>query len=359
MSSRDTNRILDVNRNRSMEALRVIEEYARFVLDSGTLSGQVKALRHGLVTGFQKAGIGDLSEFRDSVGDVGRPGMTPVDARKRGEIRDVLRANFSRAKESFRALEEYARPGHLKLAQGIEILRYQLYDFERECLNFDSRKTLRDRLKQESLCLLLTPSSSRPPLLDMAGAAVRGGCRYFQLRLKNSDDRDLLKAARELGAFCQDNDALLVINDRVDIAALVVQAGVHLGQEDLPVSEARKILGPRRFIGASIHNVAELESTLSEDLDYIGVGTIFNSPTKPELGSAGPALLAALTPKCDLACFAIGGVSDQNADVAIRAGASGVAVSSSILDAKDIEAATAAMVKIVNEARNQTGKSVN
>lgn len=353
MSEESILRILDVNRNRCFEALRVVEEFTRFVLNCQELSGRIKALRHKIQTSFSKSGLGDLSQYRDSVGDVGRPGQTPVPADSRDNLSDVLGANLSRGRESLRALEEYSRPRYLSLAQIVEECRYVFYQLEKDILDYAARTDLRTRLFKEPLCLLLSPSSSRPPLLDIAKRAHEGGCGFFQLRLKNVEDQDLYKTAVKLGEFCNENDILFVINDRADIAKSIPGTGLHLGQTDLPTKVAREILGERRFIGLSIHNSKELKNTALNDVDYVGIGTIFSSPTKPELGAAGPELLKELTPGLERASFAIGGVNATNVGAAIRGGASGVAVSSSILDAPDITKMTAQVIEAARIALSE------
>lgn len=345
MSQPGPGRILDANRNRALEALRVIEEYARFILEREDLAASIKGARHALVRAAALAGIDQALEERDAAGDVGRPGRGAGALSPRASIDDVLRANLSRAKEALRALEEYSRLKNAEAADAFEQVRYQVYELERSLLSLRARD--RARLARQPLCLILTPSPTRPPLLDMARAALAGGCRFFQLRMKQADDRDILKAARALGELCRREDALLVINDRADIARLTAGAGLHLGQEDLAPEEARRILGEERVVGRSIHNRAELEGSRGAAIDYFGLGTIFASPTKPELGSAGTALIAALAPEAGRPLFAIGGVSAANAGQARAAGATGVAVSSAILDAADIAAATAAVIAAV------------
>ncbi|MDF1660742.1 MAG: thiamine phosphate synthase [Planctomycetota bacterium] len=356
MNAESILRILDVNRNRCFEALRVVEEYTRFVLNSQELSGRIKSLRHKIHSSFSHEGLNDLSQFRDSAGDVGRPGQTPISAGSRDDIKDVLGANLSRGRESLRALEEYSRPRYLSIAQILEKCRYDFYQLEKDILDFATRDDLRTRLLNEPLCLLLTPAPQRPSLLDMAKRAHDGGCRFFQLRLKKVDDLEFYHLASELGEYCNKNDILFVINDRADIAKSIPGTGLHLGQNDLPVSVARDILGERRFLGVSLHNLTELKATLTEEVDYVGIGTIFSSPTKPELGESGPRLLEEITPGLDRASFAIGGVNVVNVGAAIRAGATGVAVSSSILDASDITKMTAQVMeqaRVAREARSE------
>jgi thiamine-phosphate pyrophosphorylase len=344
-------RILDANRNRALEGLRVLEDYARFALDDAALSQACKQLRHGLVDQLDTPAFGALSDARDSAADVGRPELDAIGAKPRAALADVVAANASRAKEALRALEEYARPGEPSAARGLEALRYRLYKVEKSLLSRARREHLRARLSNEPMCLLLGPGEGRPPIEEQLAAALRGGCRFFQLRDKESPDSALLKLSRSLAELCAEHDALLVVNDRADIASLTPGAGLHLGQGDLPVAAARGVVGSSLAVGRSVHDAEELSAALAEDIDYVGVGTIFPSPTKPELGSSGVGLLRALRPSCPHPIFAIGGVTAHNAAEAITAGADGVAVSTAILDSADPERATRALIAAIEAAR--------
>lgn len=341
-------RALDANRNRCLEALRVLEDWARFARNDGPSASRGKSLRHELISAFQSAGIEDLSIYRDSLGDLGHPDHAVLGATLRRDSNDVLRANASRAKESIRVLEELARTIDPKLAARLERLRYEIYDFEKSILS--PRQRLRERLAAEPLCLLLGPGPSRPALTEQMRIAHNAGCGFFQARIKQGSDKALLFDLQKLADLASELEVLLVINDRADLAH-ATRCGVHLGQDDLPSILARKILGDQGLIGVSIHSASELASSLNEEVDYLGIGTIFSSSTKPELGSAGPDLLRALAPQCPRPIFAIGGITAANAAQAIGAGASGVAVSAAILDSADPGAATQAIVAAVQSAR--------
>lgn len=345
-------RILDANRNRALEALRVVEEHARFVLGASELARRTKDLRHRLHVALAAGGFGDLALHRDVARDplhpeAPAPGQAGTRA-GRSTTEDVARANLARAKEALRALEEYAKPAHAPVAGEVERIRYAVYALESDLVaSSRARELLADRL----VYVLLEQSPRRPPLATLLRAALEGGARLFQYREKRADDRVRLAQARELAAIARGEGALLVVNDRPDIAALAGADGVHVGRGDLPADEARRVAAPGALIGTSVHDEKELAAALAESPDYLGIGTVFASPTKPELGARGLAVLRELAPRAGMPVYAIGGISPANAASAIEAGAHGVAVTSAVLDAPDVRAAVRELCGVVQEAR--------
>lgn len=345
-----TGRALDVNRNRAVEALRVLEDVGRFVLADAASAAGTKRIRHGLREALSDLDPVTLAAARDAESDPGRPGRDPVGAAPRGSLLDLVVANSSRLQESLRVLEELRRLDCGAAAAQLETLRYEAYTLTADLQLKVRRHDLRERLRAEPLCLLVGPGEGAPALGEQLDRALEGGCRFFQLRMKKATEREVLDAAGLARERCRAADAVLVVNDRIGVAASLA-LGLHVGQEDLPPRPARAILGASCALGVSIHSRAELDRTLAEGaaeaLDYCGVGTIFSSPTKPELGSAGTDLLAQLRPHCPLPIFAIGGVTAANAERAAAAGADGVAVSSAIRDAADPAAETARVIAAV------------
>ncbi|KPJ52113.1 MAG: hypothetical protein AMS16_06860, partial [Planctomycetes bacterium DG_58] len=166
-------------------------------------------------------------------------------------------------------------------------------------------------------------------------------CRLIELREKTMPDGECLKLACELRELTREAEALLIVNDRVDVARAADADGVHLGLDDLPIEEARKILGPSKLIGLTAHSVDELKDAESRGADYIGVGTMFSSPTKPDLEVKGPAELIPAAATCPIPCYAIGGINRDNVDELLKLGAKRIAVGSAITSSADIAAETA------------------
>jgi thiamine-phosphate diphosphorylase len=196
---------------------------------------------------------------------------------------------------------------------------------------------------------------------DVARAALAGGARAVQLRDKGMCVRELLATAQELREMCAKADALLVVNDRLDVALAAQAAGVHLGPEDLPVASARRaLLGweRRRFvIGASVSTVEEAKQAVADGADYLGVGSIFATDTKPDAGEAvGLQRIAEIRRVVSLPLVAVGGITSDNIAEVIRAGADGAAVVSAVSRADDMEAAARRLAAIIEESRGARKK---
>lgn len=326
-----------------LEALRVVEEHARFVGEDATGARRAKELRHAVQQALARPELASALAARDVPRDPGHPQRAP-DTRPRADAGEVLAANLARAKEGLRALEEWSKVVAPAASVELSRLRYAAYELEQALLA--APPCLRGR----GVYALLGSAPGRPRVLDQALALLAGGVRLFQLREKRLADRELLDLASELAALCADAGALLIVNDRPDLAHLAGAGGVHLGREDLPAREARRLLGSTAHLGASVHDRAELAAALAEGATYLGLGTLFASPTKPELPAQGLELLRAVAPTCPVPIYGIGGITRQNAAAAIAAGAAGVAVSSDLLDAPHPERAAFELVEIVAEA---------
>lgn len=189
----------------------------------------------------------------------------------------------------------------------------------------------RERLSRSRLYLVL---DARPrPLLD---PALRGGVDVVQLRDKDLDDEALVGVAETFREACEKHGALFVLNDRPELVEACGADGVHVGRRDMPVEQARALVGPDRLVGVSASTVAELAEV--GDADYVGV-TAFATPTKEDAVAGGLDLLRAASQALSVPWFAIGGIELANVAEAVAAGAPGVAVVRAIRDAADPEAA--------------------
>jgi thiamine-phosphate pyrophosphorylase len=194
----------------------------------------------------------------------------------------------------------------------------------------------REAIKRARLILITDP---RPDLAARVEAAVHGGADAVQLREKRATEQ-LLSLAEDLREICARGGALFTVNDDVELARLSGADGVHLGQEDEAPARAREILGPEAVVGRSASSVGEAREAVREDVDYLGVGTVFATPTKPEADVKGLALVEEMTREdLPLPWFAIGGITQETAPEVAAAGAPGFAVVRAILDAEDPEAA--------------------
>ena len=174
----------------------------------------------------------------------------------------------------------------------------------------------------------------------IAAAAIRGGADVLQLRDKTGSNQEVVGAAKTLLALTRPAGIPLIINDRADIANEVGADGVHVGQDDLSVEEARKLLGLDRLIGKSTHSLEQAEAADREGADYIGVGPIFATPTKPDYPQVGLELIGRIANRVNLPAVCIGGIDLSNLEEVLHAGAERVAVVRAVCAAKDPESAT-------------------
>jgi thiamine-phosphate pyrophosphorylase len=168
-------------------------------------------------------------------------------------------------------------------------------------------------------------------------ACLRGGVDLVQLRVKHGTDQAIVAAAERFKRICQAHGAMLIVNDRPDLAADADADGVHLGQDDMPVADARRLLGGERLIGLSTHTPAQIDAAAGSGVDYIGVGPVNETPTKPGRPAVGLALVEYAARHTDLPFFAIGGISATNIEEVRAAGAERVAVVRALTDAADPE----------------------
>jgi len=181
------------------------------------------------------------------------------------------------------------------------------------------------------------------PALDGARlrAALRGGVDIVQLRMKDAGDDDVLRAAEHVRAACAEAGALFVLNDRPELVAAAGADGVHLGQDDMPVAQARELLGDACIIGISTHGPDDLARAAGAD--YAGVGPVHATPTKPGRPAVGLDYVRHAAANASLPWFAIGGIDPSNVRDVVAAGATRIAVVRAITDAPDPEAAARAL----------------
>lgn len=191
-------------------------------------------------------------------------------------------------------------------------------------------------------------------LLEKVAAAIRGGATIIQLRDKTATTRALIEQARALLTITRPAGVPLIINDRVDVALAVGADGVHLGVDDMPIADARRLLGPHAIIGGSPETPEDALRMQHEGATYLGVGDVFGTPTKPDAGHPiGIEGLQRIIALVDIPVVGIGGITPANAADVIRAGAAGIAVVSAVMGADTPEAAARELCRIINQARKE------
>lgn len=335
-------RLIDVNANRAREALRVMEEAARFLLDHSELSSRCKQLRHDLADAVHP--IGHALHHRDTPGDVGTAIQTPAEGRRDAAPAVVVAAG-KRLTEALRALEEYGKllrdlPGMAVFPEAVERLRYRAYDLEMDL----GRAMGGGEPRQWRLCLLLTEALCGPhPWHEVLDAALRAGADCVQVREKAMDAGPLQLRVAEVVRLVVGR-AAVVVNDRPDVALAAGADGVHLGQTDLNPQEVRRLAGRQLIIGVSTSTLEQARRARDDGADYCGIGPMFHSSTKTKPVLAGPAYLRDYLAWGGLPHLAIGGITPANIDTLRGIGCQGVAVSSAICAAQDPYAAARAIL---------------
>ncbi|MCH7847648.1 MAG: thiamine phosphate synthase [Planctomycetes bacterium] len=321
-----TARILDANANRAREALRVMEEAARFRLGDADLTTGLKQLRHDLSESLLRFDNLDLN--RDTPGDVGTQISTPAE-RTRSSTAEVVIAAGKRLGEAMRVLEEYGKTIDAGFAASIQTLRYCGYDLEHRL----NRALGSGRARQWQICVIFSEKlCGDRDWREVAQLIADAEPDCIQLREKELDDGELLRRARlfvEMAA----PQTTVIINDRPDIALLASADGVHLGQTDLPCTEVRKIVGRQLIVGVSTSALSEAEQALRDGADYCGVGPMFPTTTKRKDTIVGPDYLRRYLAWNKLPHVAIGGISPDNIDRLVQLGVKGVAVSAAVCGA--------------------------
>ena len=315
-------RILDANLDRAREGLRIVEEWCRFGLNSARLSEECKQLRQELASWH----TAEIRAARDTPGDPGTE-LTHPQEQQRASIGVLLQANFCRVEEALRVLEEYGKLYHPKMGGAFKQMRYRVYTLESSLMGYQRHKIL----AQSYLYLVTSPTEVLPGIVE---ATLQGGLRLLQYRDKTANDIDRLDNAQKLRQLCQQYGAILIVNDRVDLALAVDADGVHLGQEDMPIAVARQILGSQRIIGRSTTNPDEMQRAIQEGADYIGVGPVYETPTKVGKAAAGLEYVRFAAKHCPIPWFAIGGIDADNVNDVISAGAERISVVRSLMQAE-------------------------
>jgi thiamine-phosphate pyrophosphorylase len=319
----DPTRILDAAINRAAEGLRVVEDYVRFALDDGYLTAEVKRLRHDLAAAASQIPPADRHAARDTPHDVGTAISTATEA-QRTDAWAVCQANLERTKQSLRSLEEFGKLVSPAFGAAIDAVQ---------------------RLADVRLCVLIDGCESPEAFERLVCELIAAGVGMFQLRDKQLPVRQLVERARRLVYSVRERREpptsrdqawsrlalpYVIINDRPAVAAAVDADGVHLGQDDFTVKDARAVLGPRKLIGVSTHSLEQARQAVLDGANYLGVGPTFPSATKQFDAFPGLNLLRTVAAEIRLPAFAIGGIHAGNLDDVLAAGVSRIAVSAAV-----------------------------
>ena len=312
-------RILDANINRAAEGMRVLEDIARFELEHENWCEAIKKCRHELRS------QAPTLLHRDTKGDVGTR-VTTEQEQHRGSMIDIARAASNRCTEALRVVEEF-----LKLqdtTNTIESIRYTMYDISVKIiralgsLNRDQRR----------LCFVMTKDDCAISWQDTLRQIMNAGCDCVQVREKKMPTAEFIRHVVEVKEIASKYNAQVIVNDRVDVMLASRASGVHLGEEDMSIQDARKLCGHEFIIGATVHTKEKIQEAALAGADYIGVGSIFASQTKPDVKIVSTDVLEEAMLHNH---FVIGGITPRNIQTVYDMGCSGVAVSSAIAQSPD------------------------
>jgi thiamine-phosphate pyrophosphorylase len=334
-------RIIDANFNRAREAIRVIEDFCRFALNSGPLTNRVKQLRHELSAAIDKFDASRLISSRDTLGDVG-VGQTVDKQLQRTDLYECFTAGCKRLTEALRTLAETTQTLNPAVASTIEKLRYTVYTLEKDIVVFSEPA---EKFKRVEVYVII--SNSLPAdVLSLTHRCAAGGADCIQLRAKDADDDKLFAMAAEFVQICKAADVLSIINDRVDIAVAAGAEGVHFGQNDLPIEQARKLQSAPLIIGKSTHSLEQLRAGCKERPTYVSLGPVFATKTKPTAEAVGLDYVRQGTEELadtGIGHVAIGGITLDNVEEVLSSGARTIAVCAAVTEAADPTAACRAL----------------
>jgi len=328
-------RIVDAAHNRASEGFRVVEDFARLHREDANLARHLKQLRHELTQALTPIDSASLLQARNPASDVGTGISTSTEFR-RLDWNDVVRSNFSRVLQSLRTIEEYTKyladTFEESIPRHVEQLRYQVYALEKAVGNaLESNRELAD------VCTYVLTDSRR----DMATFErtitdlIEADVGLIQLRDKSLDDHSLVSFGKRLTELTRDVRTRWIMNDRPDLAMVTHADGVHVGQDDLSVHQARQILGPGKLIGVSTHDIRQAHAAELAGANYIGVGPVFPSTTKSFDEFVPTEFLANVVEQISIPVFAIGGIDETNIGRFSQSGVTRVALSKAILQSVD------------------------
>lgn len=317
----NSSRIIDVNFDRLFEGLKVIEDWARFYLEDKKLLHQIRNLERLTLKTYLKIPWRALLRYRGSKADLGR--VDSFDYGRRRNAAEILRANWNRLKSAARSLEEAAK----FQAGGFEEfkrIRFRIYDLEKDVLLKFTR-----RFDPAFYVILDEKFLDSVSLKKIMRSLVNSGVGIVQLRMKTASDLDFYVQAKKIRDLIPQDRMKFVVNDRLDIAMAVGADGVHVGNEDLPLREVRRICEDL-IVGKSVKSAGDARQAAREGADYVAVGSIFATTTKDNAEVVGLAALKRIARSVDIPVVAIGGITQKNLKSVFRAGAAGVAMCSAV-----------------------------
>jgi thiamine-phosphate pyrophosphorylase len=326
-------RIIDANINRASEGVRVLEDIFRFKYEEVTIAGSLRELRHNV-----RKTLSDLSNrllsFRDSSEDIGKEISNSSKLDAKNGFDDLISSNFKRVQEALRSIEENLKiVDEYDRSKIIESLRFESYAIEKNI-----SKYLKMKLPHGIYGITAEKYSCGRSNIEVVKEMVRAGVKVVQYREKSHEKsfRDMFEECKEIRKITRENNVLFIVNDHIEIAKLVDADGVHIGQDDLPINEVRKLIGDK-IIGLSTHSPEQASMAVMDGADYIGVGPLFKTNTKENVcDPVGLEYLNYVVKNVNIPFVAIGGIKINNLNKVLECGAQTVCLVTEIVGAENI-----------------------
>jgi len=319
--------IIDANLDRAREGLRVLEDWARFGLGLENHVIKIKNFRQIL----GKNHLEVYKKSRNHIEDQCK-GLSHEEQNNRKSPEKIISSNAARVQEALRVIEEFSRLNNKELSKIASEIRYEIYTLEVELLNFNTRKKSEKIIRDNGLYAITDQQSD---VLEKIEAILIGGVKIIQHRFKTGTDKNRLEEAIKIKNLCKKYNALFIVNDRVDIALASDADGIHLGQNDLNLKTARKLLGNSKIIGISANNEIDISTSIKDGCDYIGIGPVFKTSTKKDKEPLGLEKIRSLTKDIEIPWFAIGGINKENISYLKNNGFSKFALVSELMNSED------------------------
>jgi len=319
--------IIDANLDRAREGLRVLEDWARFGLGKEKYVERIKHFRQIL----GKNHLEIYKESRNHIEDNCK-GLSHQEQKNRTTSEQIISSNSGRVQEALRVIEEFSRVHNHELSKIASEIRYEIYTIEVDLLSLSKFKKSEEILKENDLYVI---TDQKENLLEIIEQILIAGVRIIQHRFKTGTDKDNLEEAIQIKNLCKRYNSLFIINDRIDIVLASNADGIHLGQNDIDLKTARKLLGNSKIIGISANNEVDISNAIKGGSDYIGIGPVFETATKKNKQPLGIEKIKTLTENLNIPWFAIGGIKKKNISYLKTYGFKKFALVSQLMNSED------------------------
>ncbi|MBW1615961.1 MAG: thiamine phosphate synthase [Deltaproteobacteria bacterium] len=326
-------RVIDANLNRASEGLRVIEEINRFVYEDAQAAKNIKEIRHKIRDAAKRFDNLLFCE-RDSLADKGFEISQNQTAKGKTDIKNLALRNFKRVQEALRVIEEnFKTEGYNNLAKEYEKYRFLSYQLEKSFFELNFKKK---SLPKGIYCITGEKFSLGRDNITVVKEMIKAGVEIIQYREKEKDMEAKYNECIEIRKLTKQAGTLFIVNDNIDLAIVTEADGVHVGQEDMPVKQARKLIG-NKIIGVSTHSPEQAQKAVEEGADYIGVGPIFKTYTKKDVvDPVGYEYLDYVVKNINIPFVAIGGIKTHNIEEVAKRGAICFAMITEVVGVDDI-----------------------